>query len=287
MTVLIIVILITIVSFKLSSLAGRDSSPAPNQNSQSSAIQNRNNSIKDTNYKQIIKKSSTTDNMNCDLYLFTAKYLKTNRIHTNHTIQIFDSNDIENAIIKLGYEAPIEYERIEFEQPTDRQIDYLKDLTNDNIPQNLSKEDASALIDRFVEKDRIPNPDLFSYAKQMNIPVSYYCGKKRLYNTIFENLPLRDAIAFFAFCVYKEEFNSYDIANLNFSPHKKLFYDYSDFVCDNESIVKSLYRYRGQDLRYFGTRIYNGHEIHGGSKNTIAYKNAKQYLSLKIYINNK
>lgn len=221
MTVLIIVILVTIVAFKLSSLASRNSSYSPPQKNRNSAIQNRQTNVKDSNYKQIIKKSSTTDNMICDLYIFTAKYSKTNRIHTNHTIHIFDSSNIEDAIGKLGYETPIEYERIEFEQPTDKQLDYLKDLTHDNIPQNISKEDASALIDRYVEKDRIPNPDLFSYAKQMNIPVSYYCGKKRLYNTIFENLPLQDALAFFAFCVYRDEYNSYDIANLNYSPHKK------------------------------------------------------------------
>lgn len=287
MVILIIFIVMFIIAFKLLSIGNQYSSDTLPQKHDNSASQSRQISTSDHSYKQIIKKSSITDNMNCDLYIFTAKYSKTNRIHTNHTIPVFDSNNIETSIIKLGYEAPIEYERIEFEQPTERQLDYLKDLTNNNIPQNISKEDASALIDRYVNNDSIPNPDLFSYAAQMNIPVSYYCGKKRLYNTIFESLDLRDAIAFFAFCVYKDAFNSYDIANMNYSPYKQLFYEYSDSICDNESFVKSLYRYQGEDLRYFGTRIYNGHETHGGSKSTIAYKNTIEYLRPKIWINNK
>lgn len=238
-------------------------------------------------YQQIIKSTSTCDNMNCDIYVFSGKYTETKRMRRNHIIYIFEDQSVKEAIVDLGYEEPIEFEKVDFEGPTLAQRDYLYDLSNGIVPDNVSLDDASALIDRYVEHDQIPNPQLFKYATQMHIPVSYYCGKKRLYNLIFSGLELRDQIAFFIFQVYRDSYDAYgshDIANPNNSPYKQLFYDFAEQYLDDEKFIKSMQNYLGKNLRYFGKRTYNGYEIMGGSQNTIAYKAAKSFLQLRTEI---
>lgn len=233
-------------------------------------------------YQQIIKPTSSKDNMNCDLYVFSGKFSETKRMRKNHTIHAFGNEFVKDAIINLGYEEPIEFEKIDFREPTEAQASYLYDLANGIVPSNVSLDDASALIDRYVEHDSVANPHLFKYATEMHIPVSYYCGKKLLYNLIFSGLELRDQIAFFIFQVYRDSYDahgSHEIANLNNSPYKSLFYDFADQYLDDESFIKSMQKYSGKDLRFFGNRSFYGHQRTGGSKNTIAYKTAKAYLN--------
>ncbi len=223
-------------------------------------------------YPQIIKSTSHKDNMNCTLYTFSGKYSETNRIRKNKTVYVFSNENPLDAIKNMGYSDPIEYVKSDFPSPSEAQMRYLFDLTHGHIPNNVSHEDASALIGRYVEEDnKVPNPDLFHFAEQMHIPVSYYCGKKRLYNLIFNDLQIQDRIAFFIFQVYRYSYTDYSIANMNNSPYKHLFYEFANSKIYDESFIKSLNRYSGESLRIFGA-------YGGGSKNTIAYKEARAFL---------
>ena len=243
----------------------------------------KNNRNKKDQYRQIIKSSSDKDNMNCTMYIFSGKYSETNRMRKNKTAYVFDGEDPLDVIIGMGYTDPIEYVKSDFPSPSEAQMNYLMDLTYGHVPDNVSFYDASALIDHYVNKDdKTPNSHLFHFAEQMHIPVSYYCGKKRLYNQIFDGLQERDKIAFFIFQVYRDYYNDHEIANMNNSSHKNLFYEFADSMINNESFMKSLNKYSGESLRIFGTHTYNGYTVYGGSKNTIAYKETLAFLKENI-----
>ncbi len=121
------------------------------------------------------------------------------------------------------------------------------------------------------------NPELIEYATEMKLYLSYYIGKKALYDHIFNQLELLDKIAFFAFCIYR--FNSNDrCANLNKSYHKADFYKFANNHIEDKSFIKSMNRYAGNQLRYFG-QIQIGNMVYdGGSKNTISYKEVISFL---------
>lgn len=233
-------------------------------------------------YNQIYRHETSCNNLNCDEYIFSGKYVETNRIRTKKHIIVFPDQNVKEEIIRLGYTDPIEYSLEESCPASEKQLAYLKDLTKNSVPSHLSLKDASALISRITEHDHIPNPQLLEFATQMHIEVSFFIGKKRLYNTIFSNLPTIDRIAFFVFCVYRSLSKDFSVSNLNHSVHKRLFYEFADLRKDDTSFLRSMNNYTGAELRFFGTKTINGLIITGGSKNTIAYTQAKQFLNEKI-----
>lgn len=162
-------------------------------------------------------------------------------------------------------------------------MDYLRDLAaehGESVPAKLSASDASALISRYVDHDRIPNPELFEYADEMHIGVSYYCGKRMLYDIIFSHLNKLDRSAFFIFCVYRDIEHSIS-GNLNQVSCKNFFYTFAESVENDAKFQKSLDdNYYGSDLRFFGSKYSKalGYSLSGGSKRTSAYKSAKAFL---------
>ena len=108
-------------------------------------------------------------------------------------------------------------------------MDYLSDLAMERdevVPSALSSTDASALISRYVDRDSIPNPELFQYADEMHISVSYYTGKRMLYDTVFAQLDSFTRTAFFIFCVYRDVDHCMT-GNLNDCPILVLIYAFS------------------------------------------------------------
>lgn len=162
-------------------------------------------------------------------------------------------------------------------------MDYLSDLAMERdevVPSALSSTDASALISRYVDRDSIPNPELFQYADEMHISVSYYTGKRMLYDTVFAQLDSFTRTAFFIFCVYRDVDHCMT-GNLNDCPYKELFYSFSESVKEDTKFQKSLNdNYSGSDLRFFGSRYFKelGYSLSGGSKRTYAYKHARDFL---------
>lgn len=183
----------------------------------------------------------------------------------------------ETKVLELGLLPPYKTEVI-FDEPTDRQIEYAKAL-GISIPENASFEDVSCLISRKVDDDNNdPNPGLLEFADNRDMISSKYHGKKSLYNLVFNNLTGTDKIAFFVFCIYRY-FSDDRHANLDTHPYKEIFYQFADSVATDNSFLKSLNRYSGSDLRFFGEmRLKNGYSISGGSMNTIAFKKAAEFL---------
>jgi hypothetical protein len=217
--------------------------------------------------------------MNHKLYKVSGVFADTKRKRTR-TIAAKNENHAKEIMINDGYLEPFEIIEVDFEKPTERQIEYAKDLGIE-IPDNATKQDLSALISRHLENDSDPNPELYEFADKRGFLFSKYIGKKALYNLLFNNLEDVDKIAFFAFCVYR--YLSEDRhANLDTSPHRDIFYDFANKMVNDESFVRSLNNYSGEDLRYFGKlRIDNNVQIYGGSVNTKAFKTTVSYLKEK------
>lgn len=233
-------------------------------------------------YPQLFS-SATDNNLNYTDYTFSGKFTKTGKMRTKRHIQIFKNEDVLSSIQAIGYEDPIQYTRETPPPPSSAQMDYLRDLAaerGESVPAKLSASDASALISRYVDHDRIPNPELFEYADEMHIGVSYYCGKRMLYDIIFSHLNKLDRSAFFIFCVYRDIEHSIS-GNLNQVSCKNFFYTFAESVENDAKFQKSLDdNYYGSDLRFFGSKYSKalGYSLSGGSKRTSAYKSAKAFL---------
>ena len=201
---------------------------------------------------------------------------------TNRTRTVFlTAKSIQELAIILhnkGFVEPFDIEEIKPESPTDPQLSYAKSLSI-NIPFGISKDDLSVLISRKIEDDSDPSAELVDYATNMGFSFSKYIGEKQLYNLNYENLELRDKLAFFIFSIYR--YLSGDIReNLLVHPFKEKFYSFSDEMKSDKKFVKSALNYKGEELRFFGTvRFADGVESIGASINTIAYKAASEYVS--------
>ena len=236
-------------------------------------------SVRKTEYKIINNDSVFDDNLNYYKYRCKAKYSETGR---NRTVELtaFSEKDAKLELSNRGFEEPMSVSAIAFPRPTEAQIDYCRDL-GILIPKNACKEDVRALISKHLNNDSIPNPELLQYATDMKIGLSYYIGKKELYDYIFDCLELRDKIAFFAFSIYRFVTND-RYGNLYRHPKKAIFYEFADEKIEDKSFIKSMNSYDGSSLRYFGTINVNGNTYsNGGSKTKLAYKEVITFLDKK------
>lgn len=213
-------------------------------------------------------------NMNCHYYQASAKYSKTNRKRTvKH--EAFSPEEMKQYMLDSGFLEPIEIQEIDFPPATEAQLSAMH--KHNEYYENICKEDASAIISKNIENDSNPNPELLEYATEKKIVLSYYIGKKALYDDIFFRLGDIDKIAFFAFCMYRFYSNDRN-SNLNKSPHKDLFYKYAERMKDNTSFIKSMCKHTGRDLRFWGDITVRGITYSGTSRNTIAHKETYAYL---------
>ncbi len=188
------------------------------------------------------------------------------------------------AVLQLkqsGYSEPFEITEELPEPATSAQIEYARALQIE-IPSDPTKDDLSALISKKKDNDNEPNPGLVEFAIEKGLPFSKYIGKKALYNFVFHSLSKEDRIAFFAFSVYR--WLSEDRhGNLESHKHSDIFYDFAREQLNNDSFIKSLDKYAGADLRFFGTlRFADGVETQGGSTNTIAYKVCADFIHMRF-----
>lgn len=180
---------------------------------------------------------------------------------------------------KEGLIEPFEVNKVNHDKPTERQIEYATAL-GISIPIDASSQDVSALISKIVDNDSTPNPGLYDFANK-RFHFSKYIGKKSLYDLIFAQLDTKEQIAFFVFSIYRYLSDDRH-ANLDTSPHREVIYTFAESKLNNESFIKSLKKYRGKDLRFFGKMIINGQEINGASVNTIAYQETSNFLNEKF-----
>ena len=246
-------------------------------NNQSNNTQNSHN---DKNHSEDTHKLKNirhiANSLNYKSYQVRATYIATNRKRTIY-IDCHKNEILEKLLEDKGFKPPYEIEELPPDSPSEKQLEFANNVV-ENLPPNLNIHDISCLLNRYQQDDPYPpNPELIAFADERKFKFSYYIGKKGLYNLIFYQLELRDKIAFFVFSIYRHLSDDRH-ANLDTSPLKDYFYNFAEQYINDESFVKSMLKYEGEDLRFFGTLTINTKEYTGGSINTKAYKIASEYL---------
>lgn len=216
--------------------------------------------------------------MNGKTYKTIGRHKDTNR---NRTLTILAASQeaAEQSAIEQGLLTPLQAEEV-IDAPTERQLAYALDL-GIVIPENATRKDVSCLIDKVTSRDPEPNPGLIEFADGKGILFSPYIGKRSLYDLVFSSLNALDKAAFFTFSVYRWLSDDRH-ANLDTHPEREVFYRFAETLNDNASFRKSMNRYDGKDLRFFGaiTSKHNGtiSEYSGGSNGTLAYKMVAEFM---------
>lgn len=217
--------------------------------------------------------------LNLNIYLAKAKYSSTNRVR-KVKVYATSKEDAAHQLMQLGYLPPFALTRAPDKQPTERQIELCKEA-NIEIPANACCEDVSALLTSYYEYDEKPPSDgLKEFATNHKIIFSSYSGKKRLYDKVFSGLDIENKIAFFIFSVYRYLSDDRE-SNLDVHPHREIFYDFAREKAGSKRYINSLIKYRGRDLRFFGTLTFDDYPYkshYGRRTDLMAYRDAKQYL---------
>jgi hypothetical protein len=166
--------------------------------------------------------------------------------------------------------------------PSDAQLAYAKKV-GIRVPQGANQFDVSDLLTNHEERDKLANELHRSHAEYFGVEVRPYVGKKTLFNLIFHRLSKKGREAqlaqWFAFRVHRTRTVESDDAGIQ-SPADPRLVEVGKRLAEDPRIIKSIRRYQGEDLSFFGTFVSkNGTEYTGGSQSTIAYKETVKALS--------
>ncbi len=167
--------------------------------------------------------------------------------------------------------------------PSVRQITFARDL-GIILPEGASKVEVTDLISLKVDNDK-PSSELHqSFAKKFGVNFTQYIGKKALFDKIHCSLSAsgkeKELVSWFTFRVYRELVKSQNDVSID-SPDHPVIQNISSELYIDSSILKSIRRYEGRELIWFGE--YKGYK--GGSNQTIAYKRVASMLRDKVALN--
>jgi hypothetical protein len=171
--------------------------------------------------------------------------------------------------------------------PTERQLDYAKDL-GIAIPVDATKGDVSDLISMYLDEDKSATERHREFAKRFGIEVSRYIGKRDLFDRIQADLIAvgreRELLSWFTYRVYRELVSGADDAPIG-GPDDPVIQEIAGQLESDEAVIKSVRRYTGRELIWFGEWTSpDGFVQTGGSNRTAAYKRASSLLRDKAGI---
>ena len=169
--------------------------------------------------------------------------------------------------------------------PTERQLEYAKDLAID-VPSDATKDDVSDLISVILDKDKPATPRHRAFARRYRIEVTNYIGKRALFDRILFALKEpgkeKELLSWFTYRVYRELVQGVDNAPID-GPDHPVIQEVATQLESDESIIKSIRRYEGRELIWFGEWTSpSGHLYTGGSNRTTAYKQASACLRERL-----
>jgi hypothetical protein len=169
--------------------------------------------------------------------------------------------------------------------PTEAQLSYAKDLGI--VVSNIAtKNDVCDMISCRVNHDKPATERHKSFARMYRVEYTEYVGKRKLFNMIFAALhhPSRtiDMVSWFVYRVYRELVHGADDAPIK-GPENPIIKEIAQNIASDSSVVKSIRRYEGSELIWFGEWTSPDGLVHtGGSNRTTAYKRASSLLREKL-----
>lgn len=164
---------------------------------------------------------------------------------------------------------------------TERQLAYASGL-GISIPADATKADLSDLISIKTDRDKPATARHRKLADHYGVETTQYVGKKALFDRV-QNILIspgreNDLLSWFVYRVYRELIHGADDAPIE-TPNDSLIQRIASGLAKDEKIVKSVRRYRGRELIWFGEWTSpDGRQYLGGSNRTAAYKAASSLL---------
>lgn len=171
------------------------------------------------------------------------------------------------------------------EPATERQLSYARDL-GIQIHEGITKRDISHLIDMKLDNDKPATDRHKNFARKFGVETNEYIGKKALFDLIQYDLikPGREKemLSWFTYRVYRELAHGAEDAEIK-GPDDPLIQQIAMQLENDEPLIKSVRKYQGRDLIWFGTFTSPDGYIHnGGSNRTAAYKKINALLKQSI-----
>ncbi len=193
------------------------------------------------------------------------------------------------ARLKADEAGMIEYSIGQQAEPpaTERQIAYATSLGL-LIPEMPTLEQLSDLISSKVDNDRRAEPRHRAFAQYFEIEITDFIGKKALFNRIKATLGEpgreRELVAWFTFRISRSIFKGRPDAPID-SPAHPIIVGIADELHENQALLKSIRRYTGESLIWFGEfKAPDGIVFTGASCATIAYDECNSRLTKALGI---
>ena len=172
-------------------------------------------------------------------------------------------------------------ERLPEEPATDAQLAYARDL-GISFPTGATKHELSDLLSAHLEHDKPADSRHLAFADFYGVSYTQFTGKKSVYRRIFATLSEagreQDLAAWFAYRVYRALLEDRENAAVA-EPSDAAIQAVAAELTTDESVLKSIRRYEGTDLIWFGEWTAPDGSVHsGGSNQTIAYKRSAALL---------
>lgn len=173
----------------------------------------------------------------------------------------------------------------EDEIPTERQLNYARDL-GIIIESGATRMEVSDMISAKVDKDKIATDRHLGFANYYNIECTKHIGKKALFNKIHADLVARgekkDIISWFTYRVYRNIVHGGNDGPID-HPRHRVIQEIAASLVNHDTIIKSIQKYDGEKLIWFGSYTSPGGNIYyGGSNRTTAYKLASSALHQRL-----
>ena len=175
--------------------------------------------------------------------------------------------DEQSAIDKVvadGYLPPYKAKPLEYYPPSEKQLDYLKDL-GVFIPDGITTIDASCMISRALGEDSkdSPSASLVALAVGLKTEFSAFAGADGLFCEIINQASNRDRAALYAYSV-RQIMRGSSFENMLEDPDLSVFYGFTDKVLNDKALLRSLNDRAPNDYKKpkRGTAIYKAAETY-------------------------
>lgn len=167
-----------------------------------------------------------------------------------------DEAKVIETVEKEGFSAPFEVKIIAYDPPTEKQLEYLHNL-GVIVPDGITKDDVSYIIDRVEDYEEDPSPELVALATGLKLGFSAFIGNESLFCKIVHTGNDRDRAALYAYAV-SQSMKGRSFGNMLEDPGYQKYYVFADHVLMEPVLMRSLLDRTSDDFKkpYRGTSIY-------------------------------